>query len=279
MELKEPACSTQGLGGIPQGVEANPGKPKGLWGRRGHEDHGCTCRASLLATKCPKLLANSGESVWRRMEGRQIALPCVSLPLPGMKTSTGLLNGPAPPLVTAATRMEQVALVASTGRMATLALGCTSAEMFCWRGRGEKSGLEERAAGGKPRDLLRIGPLSCFCATLLLQARRKRGSELFTENNGPACKRRMGCGEGLSGVSHPNLVLLPLSACQQPRGRQPEHREARRRKASHTRAVMRILTQNLSAHHRRSSTEHLPPRSATTLPAPSLMCPATESTS
>lgn len=55
----------------------------------------------------------------------------ISLPLAGTKTSTGLLKGPTPPLVTAATRTEHVALVATTGRMATVALGWASKEMFC----------------------------------------------------------------------------------------------------------------------------------------------------
>lgn len=64
--------------------------------------------------------------------------PCSSLPLAGMKISTGRLKGPTPPLVTAATRTEQVALVATTGSTATLPFRQTSAETFCWREEGQK---------------------------------------------------------------------------------------------------------------------------------------------
>lgn len=62
----------------------------------------------------------------------------VPLPLSGMKTSTGLLKGPTPPLVTAATRTEHVALVATTGSRAVLLFCWASEEMFCW-GREETS--------------------------------------------------------------------------------------------------------------------------------------------
>lgn len=164
-----------------------------------------------------------------------IILPCthaalagtaISLPLPGMKTSTGLLKGPTPPLVMAATRTEQVALVATTGRTATLVFGWASVEMFCWREEGKKSlgwGRQQPipTAGGKPRDLLRIVS-SNFCVALLSQAQRKCSTKLFTENNSPACKRRMGSGKGLSSVSHSNLMPLLLFACQQQQDQQPE---------------------------------------------------------
>lgn len=165
-----------------------------------------------------------------------ITLPCthtaqagtgISLPLLGMKTSTGLLKGPTPPLVTAATRTEQVALVATTGRMATLAFCRASAETFCWREEGKKSlgwGRQRPipTAGRKPGDLLRIVPLSNLCVALLSQARRKCSTKLFTENNSPACKSRMGSGKGPSSASHSNLVLPCLFACQQQRDQQPE---------------------------------------------------------
>lgn len=59
--------------------------------------------------------------------------PCTSLPLAGMKISTGMLKGPTPPLVTAATRMEQVVLVATTGSTATLPFSRASLEIICWR--------------------------------------------------------------------------------------------------------------------------------------------------
>lgn len=82
-----------------------------------------------------------------------ITIPCshttqtgmgVSLPLPGMKTSTGLLKGPTPPLVTAATRTEQVALVATTGRIILLVLCRASAEPFCWREQGKSLSWERQ---------------------------------------------------------------------------------------------------------------------------------------
>lgn len=73
------------------------------------------------------------------MEGHQTALAGThtaragtgsSLPLPGTKISIGLLKGPTPPLVTAATRMEQVALVATTGRTARLVFSVALVEKF-----------------------------------------------------------------------------------------------------------------------------------------------------
>lgn len=168
-----------------------------------------------------------------------ITIPCthaawagtgIFLPLPGMKTSTGLLKGPTPPLVTAATRMEQVALVATTGRTATLVFCQASAETFCWREEGKKIlgwGRQQPlpTAGGKPGDLLRIVSLSNFCVALPSQAQRKCSTKLFTENNSPACKSRMGSGKGLSSLSRSNLVLLSLLACQQRRDQQPEPEE------------------------------------------------------
>lgn len=67
------------------------------------------------------------------------------LPLSGMKTSTGLLKGPTPPLVTAATRTEHVALVATTGRRAVLLFCWASEEMFCWRREETSLGLTSLA--------------------------------------------------------------------------------------------------------------------------------------
>ena len=111
-----------------------------------------------------------------------ITVPCthatragagISLPLPGMKTSTGLLKGPTPPLVTAATRTEQVAFVATTGRMATLAFRRASAEPFCWREEGKKSlgwGRQQPVPteGGKPGRFVENCPLikllRCFAS-------------------------------------------------------------------------------------------------------------------
>jgi len=168
-----------------------------------------------------------------------IILPCthatwagtgISLPLPGMKTSTALLKGPTPPLVMAATRTEQVALVATTGRTATLAFCRASAETFCWKEEGKKSLGRWRqwpipTAGGKSRDLLRLVLVSNFCAALLSQAQRKHSSKLLSENNSSACKSRMGSGKGLSSVSRSNLMPLSLFACQQQQDQQPEPEE------------------------------------------------------
>lgn len=69
------------------------------------------------------------------MESTPCAIPSLqphtSLPLAGMKISTGMVEGPTPPLVTAATRMEQVALVATTGSTATLPFSQASSETIC----------------------------------------------------------------------------------------------------------------------------------------------------
>lgn len=131
--------------------------------------------AVLLPNQDPWLTGKASEEVMPNslMESTPWAIPsiqpCTSLPLVGMKISLGMLKGPTPPLVTAATRMEQVALVATTGSTATLPFSRTSSDTICRREeREENPGLGK---AGKPGDLLRTVPLATFGAALLSQLR------------------------------------------------------------------------------------------------------------